>query len=517
MTSPAENIQLSTPAENVLAIRFSATAGKQVGAKELVAELGALFTKVRESGSYKAIVLASEDADFLPQTEAAVADDVMLDFQRLLVESEIPVVAALEKNAKDQTWLLSQLCDACVYSRTGVYSAAEIGQSQILRKTAAATFIYRLGKATGQEILFTGAKYSGETLERRIGTLLVAEQDQVLAKAIEVAQSWTRLPRTTLAAWKKHTAASLQEKMRDLPATAEWERADEVLEQVSTTPTQIALRSKVVTATAHPEGIVVVKMEDREAKNMFSEALLEGMREAFIHVEQTPGYKVVILTGYDSYFSCGGTKESLLAIQAGQTKFTDHKIFQLPLDCKLPVIAAMQGHGIGAGWSMGMFADMVLMSEESRYVSPYMNYGFTPGAGATWSLADKMGQDLARESLLTAEHYAGSELKARGVALSVLPRGQVNAAAMRLAQQIAQGPRRRGIELKQQMTGNIYQPLEETYRLELAMHEKTFVGQSETLAQIHSNFYQEIEKTASLVTNGVVASASTAGATSRPS
>ena len=56
---------------------------------------------------------------------------------------------------------------------------------------------------------------------------------------------------------------------------------------------------------------------------------------------------------------------------------------------------------------MGMFADIVLLSEEGRYVSPYMNYGFTPGAGATWSLADKIGQDLARESLLTAQPYSG--------------------------------------------------------------------------------------------------------------
>jgi len=85
------------------------------------------------------------------------------------------------------------------------------------------------------------------------------------------------------------------------------------------------------------------------------------------------------------------TKESLLAIQAGKAKFTDHKIFQVALDCKLPVIAAMQGHGIGAGWTLGMFADVVLLSEESRYVSPYMNYGFTPGAGRPGFLRIRSG------------------------------------------------------------------------------------------------------------------------------
>ena len=92
------------------------------------------------------------------------------------------------------------------------------------------------------------------------------------------------------------------------------------------------------------------------------------------------------------------TPSGLLAVQEGRAKFTDFKIFQAALDCKLPVIAAMQGHGIGVGWALGMFADIVLMNEESRYVSPYMDYGFTPGAGATWILPHRMGADLARES-----------------------------------------------------------------------------------------------------------------------
>src|SRR5207244_9973368 len=179
---------------------------------------------------------------------------------------------------------------------------------------------------------------------------------------------------------------------------------------------------KVITATAHSEGIVVVKMEDREAKNMFSEAFIEGITEVFAHINETPAYKVVILTGYDSEFASGGTKEDLLAIQEGKAKFTDFKIVRAALDCKLPVIAAMQGHGIGAGWTLGMFADVVLLSDESRYVSPYMNYGFTPGAGATYVLPEAIGEDLARESLLTAQTYTGSELRARGVRLPILPR-----------------------------------------------------------------------------------------------
>src|SRR5262249_10881754 len=148
-----------------------------------------------------------------------------------------------------------------------------------------------------------------------VGALIVAARDEALPAAVQVAEVWAKLPRATLAAWKRHTATTLREKIRNLPA--EWEPQDETPKSLPSAPISIPLQSKVVTVTAHPEGVVVVKMEDREAKNMFSDALIEGIREAFAHIEQTPSYKVVILTGYDSYFASGGTKESLLAIGQG--------------------------------------------------------------------------------------------------------------------------------------------------------------------------------------------------------
>src|SRR6266498_923953 len=489
IAAPAKHIHLDASAEHVLVVKF----GAATEVTDLVADLGHVFSQIHRVGYYKAIVLVSESPEFLLGTERGIPlippEDVALDFQRLVVESEIPIVAALAGNAKGAAWLVSQSCDACVYSRTGVYSSADIGQSPVLAQTAAAIFTHRFGADAGKEILLTGADYSGVDLQRRVGALIVTERDQALPMAVQVAASWAKLPRATLAAWKKHTATTLQEKIRNLQAADGRQRKDEALEPAPDAAAPIALHSKVVTATGRPDGVVVVKMEDREAKNMFSDALIEGVREAFAHIERTPAYKVVILTGYDSYFASGGTKESLLAIGQGKAKFTDFKIFQAPLDCPLPVIAAMQGHGIGAGWTLGLFADLILLSEESRYLSPYMDYGFTPGAGATYILADKLGQDLARESLLTGRYCAGSELKARGLLLPIMPRAEAYPAAMALARQITRISRGCLIGLKQQLTGYVHEPLEDSYRLELAMHEKTFVGRSDTLAQIQNRFY----------------------------
>ncbi|HYK05691.1 MAG TPA: polyketide synthase, partial [Thermoanaerobaculia bacterium] len=490
--SPAEYIHLDSPVEQVLLIRFG-LAGTQADVRELFAALGSVIEQSQQIPCYKAIVLVSDDADFLPGEEHAIPPDVVLDVQRLVDRSDIPIIAAVTGNARGQAWLIAQCFDAAVYNREGIYSAESIRHHPVLARTTAAMFAHRFGFEAAGEILLSGADYSGLDLQRRADTITAVEHDQVISAAIDAATSLASLPRATLVAWKKHTVTTLQEKVRGMGASSGSEEEDETPEQLPVTPTPIAFQSRVVTATAHPDGIVVVKMEDRAAKNMFSDAFVEGVAEAFAHIAKTSAYKVVILTGYENYFVSGGTKEGLVAIQQGKARFTDSDIYQVALDCKLPVIAAMQGHGIGAGWSLGMFADIVLLSEESRYVSPYMDYGFTPGAGATYILAEKIGQDLARESLLAAHSFAGNELKKRGLRLPVVPRDEVYPAAMALAKQIARASRARLTTLKELLTSRIHQALEEIYRLEVAMHEATFVGRPDTLELIQARFAQEIE------------------------
>jgi acyl transferase domain-containing protein/acyl carrier protein/SAM-dependent methyltransferase len=503
VTFSATHLHLDTRADHVLIITVRMT-DEPVDVRDLIAEVGQVLASLHEHPRYKAIVLTSERPDFLPDTTNSSLEDLVAACGRLLGASPIPIIAALTQNARDTAWLVSQLCDACVYSEAGAYSFATSAHSPSLVHAAATLFTHRFGGAAATEILLTGGAYSGADLQRRVGALLVATGDSVLATAVSVAERLATWPRARLTAWKRHVATALAETSASaasagrMPAALALEPLHDTRAALPASPTAISLRSTVVTATAHPDGVVVVKMEDRDAKNMFSESLIEGLSEAFAHIEDTPDYKVVILTGYDHYFASGGTKARLLAIHAGDARFTDSTICQAALDCRLPVIAAMQGHGIGGGWTLGLFADIVVLSDESRYVSPYMNYGFTPGAGATYILPEKLGHDLARESLLTGQPFAGSALKQRGLLLRVLPRIEVYPAAMALARQIAEASCSRLIGLKAQLTASVHRPLQETYERELAMHAQTFVGQSDTLAGIHNNFADEIDTPAPL-------------------
>ncbi|GFN30064.1 SDR family NAD(P)-dependent oxidoreductase [Paenibacillus xylaniclasticus] len=238
------------------------------------------------------------------------------------------------------------------------------------------------------------------------------------------------------------------------------------------------------------DGIVLLTMKDTIHKNTFSNELIAALNDAFETVQADERYKVVILTGYDTYFATGGTQEGLLAIHEGKAKYSDTNVYRIALDCKLPVIAAMQGHGIGAGWCMGMFCDFVVMSRESFYTANFMKYGFTPGAGSTLIFPEKFGVGLAQEILFTGTRYSGSDLAAKGIPFPVLPRNEVVPHAIQLARKLSESPRESLIELKNHMAQPIRGKLEATIEKEIKMQDITFVNQHDVKERIQSAYGQ---------------------------
>lgn len=243
----------------------------------------------------------------------------------------------------------------------------------------------------------------------------------------------------------------------------------------------------VIDVTEPSPGVVQITMQDRESKNTFSDALMAGLMQVFADINDKTEYKAVILTGYDSYFSTGGTQQGLHFLSEGKGKFTDRDLYSLALNCPIPVIAAMQGHGVGGGFVMGMFADFVILSRESIYTTNFMKYGFTPGMGATMILPQKLGIALGQEMMLGAKNYRGAELQQRGIPFPVLPRSEVLPYALELAADLAKKPRVSLVTLKDHLVSSLRQQLPEFIKKEVEMHEKTF-HQPEVKDLIDANF-----------------------------
>lgn len=240
--------------------------------------------------------------------------------------------------------------------------------------------------------------------------------------------------------------------------------------------------------------IAYVYMREYEAKNTFTTRLICGIREAFDKINVDEEVKVVIVQGYDTYFCCGGTRESLSALYMGirnneAVKFTDGHFFDVFLQCKVPVIAAVNGHAIGGGFAYTLFADVLIFSENSICSGNYMRYGFTPGMGATYIVPYKMGKLLGWEMLYTANNYFGFELKKRGAKVIVKKKDEVLTTAESIAEEIAKKPRKSIIEFKNFMVQKIREDLPEVIKKEVMIHELTF-SQPEVYENIKKNYIE---------------------------
>ncbi|SAL32903.1 thiotemplate mechanism natural product synthetase [Caballeronia udeis] len=493
-------LQVATHAQQAVVVTLRVHQ-RALDADALLGEFDELVRLINAQPACRCVILASDDPAFLPlHAGSRGAAHVALSLQRSLQAIACPTISVFDGDAMSLAWFVGLGSDVCVYNGDGKYACEGWLRDGAIAQAAPAVLARHFGDEAAKRMLMNGATFSGVELRRRSGAIQVFEPQEVMPGALRLAETLVSFPVEALADW---TAGKRQAVPAPDDELAPGEAAEDVPAPENRKP--IVLEFGVVTAISHADGILEVLMEDRDAKNMFSDAFSDGMREVFAHVEASHEYKVVVITGFGTYFSLGGTSETLLAIHEGRARFTDNQVFRLPLSCSVPVVAAMQGHGIGAGWALGMFADFAIFSEESRYYSPYMSYGFTPGAGATLIFPRTTGYDLARETLLTARDYSGTDLEERGLRQTVLPRNEVLAAAMDLARAIAQNERKRLVEIKRRWTEAQQLPLEETLALELAMHERTFVGQADTLARIQSRIGAQVAGPAQAVARPPVA------------
>ncbi len=473
--------------DGVHSLHMAGAIGDQPSAEAVVSELILALAQLRDRPEAKAVILTGDDRAFLGADAAPPAGsqrDLADRLVRAVVDGEVPVIAVLKGRVAGLGLAVASACDFVVCAEEGEFqfSASEAATDPTRERIAQRFHPVAKGEpVTGRELGRAGAGFPIVPLR---------EAD---ACALQLAREIAQAPRPAIALLKRHFAGvgapdGAAARLGAAAAETVWREVTAEAAPDPGRPERTESISPVVKFEVFGDGVVLLTLQDTASKNAFSPALAQGLADCFQRIRRHPASKVVVLTGYGNYFACGGTKEALLAIQEGRAKFTDLIVSSLPLDCEIPVIAAMQGHGIGAGWSMGLFCDYAVFSAESTYHSPYLRYGFTPGAGATLVLPDRLGSDLGREVLFTAREYPGHELAARGLPHPVLPRAEVLPRALQLAHRLARSSREALVERKTARSAHLRGRLASVYAQEVAMHEQTFVGNGEVPVRLARHF-----------------------------
>ncbi|MDP9964610.1 short chain enoyl-CoA hydratase [Variovorax beijingensis] len=185
------------------------------------------------------------------------------------------------------------------------------------------------------------------------------------------------------------------------------------------------------------EYIAVVRL-DKPPVNALDRATRRRLIEIFDEVSERADVRVAILTGTGKFFCSGADlKDRPDAEKAGD--FLDHNRWTRETgnairECAKPVIAAVNGPALGAGFGLMAACDIFLASEDATFAMPEINVGL---AGGVSMLRTLFGRSFTRRMFFTGMKVPAAELYRRGVLDEVVPGDRLMPLAMEIAQEIA--------------------------------------------------------------------------------
>jgi enoyl-CoA hydratase/carnithine racemase len=102
-----------------------------------------------------------------------------------------------------------------------------------------------------------------------------------------------------------------------------------------------------------------------------------------------------------------------------------------------PLIAAVDGYCLAAGFELALLCDMRLCTPEARFGLPEIVRGFFPGGGGPQRLMRAVPQAVAMEMLLTGDPIDAQTALRAGLVSRIVPEPELLPTARRLAERIA--------------------------------------------------------------------------------
>lgn len=186
-----------------------------------------------------------------------------------------------------------------------------------------------------------------------------------------------------------------------------------------------------------------ITFNDPDALN----AMGESMAREFSTLIETlrpkrKNYRALILTGAGRAFSAGGDLEMLegkikLSAEENYSRMIEfYNSFLKMHELEVPLIAAINGHAVGAGLCVACACDIRIASEKAKLGFTFTKLGLHPGMGATYFLPRILGVAMATELMITGRMVDAAEALKLGLVSKVCGEGEVMPAALALCDEI---------------------------------------------------------------------------------
>ncbi|OBI24866.1 enoyl-CoA hydratase [Mycobacterium sp. E1386] len=204
------------------------------------------------------------------------------------------------------------------------------------------------------------------------------------------------------------------------------------------------------------DGVLRITIDRADAGNSLSPFARQALNDAFTLAHDRSDVRAVLLSATgDRHFCTGAGLPSQTASADPQSKPIADKrpgdiarmlqqgwqrLISSMLDCDKPVVAAVNGTAAGAGASLVMASDLVVMSAQAKLVEAFVHRGILPDSGAIHLLTRIVGLRKATELLMLGEPVDAATCEKLGLVNRVTAPEDTRAVAEEFAVRLAAGP-----------------------------------------------------------------------------
>ncbi|MEU1981899.1 crotonase/enoyl-CoA hydratase family protein [Nocardia sp. NPDC019395] len=187
--------------------------------------------------------------------------------------------------------------------------------------------------------------------------------------------------------------------------------------------------------------VLLITINRPRARNSINRVVAESIGAALETAENDPAVRAIVLTGAGDRAFCAGA--DLKALAAGEdihpagararwgfAGYVDHPVSK-------PTIAAVNGFALGGGTELALASDLVVAADTAEFGLPEVRRGLVAAAGGAFRLAQQIPRKVALEMVFTGEQISAARALELGLVTRVVPRSQVLATALELADVIA--------------------------------------------------------------------------------
>ena len=187
------------------------------------------------------------------------------------------------------------------------------------------------------------------------------------------------------------------------------------------------------------DGVATITINRPEVLNALDPATYTEITDAFEQIERDPGILVGIVTGAgDKAFTAGADLKIMHTGNADLSQWTPWRQdrWDFGATTSKPLIAAINGYALAGGLELALVCDIRIAAANAVFGTPEVKWNLLHGFGA-YQLPRIISLSHAMEMLLTGEFIDAATAERIGLVSRVVPAGDLQAEAERIARLIA--------------------------------------------------------------------------------